>query len=231
MFCPQCGASLKDGSRFCENCGARLSAAPAQQTTRNEYVFEDAGASLAPGYSRMIDSPKVRQALEKQRGAAKKYGAVLCVLPLLGFLIYSFISQKMSTSEGLLYGVIVSAIFAVTMLISSAKQKKAKPFEGNVADKRHERRVSHDADGDRTTHDSYFVWVDGTDGKRHKKEVTPTMFNYLQVGDRVRYLPEFPQPFEKYDKSRDAEIPCMICGHMNAVANDTCRFCKNPLIK
>lgn len=59
----------------------------------------------------------------------------------------------------------------------------------------------------------------------------PAGSNYLNEGDRLRYLPQFPLPFEKYDKSRDAEIPCLFCGRMNPVKNDNCTFCHNPMIK
>jgi predicted amidophosphoribosyltransferase len=30
MFCPQCGKEVKDGAKFCENCGWAVPAAPVQ---------------------------------------------------------------------------------------------------------------------------------------------------------------------------------------------------------
>ena len=73
-----------------------------------------------------------------------------------------------------------------------------------------------------------------TDIKRDRcgwHRAIPAGSNYLNEGDRLRYLPQFPLPFEKYDKSRDEEIPCLFCGRMNPVKNDNCTFCHNPMIK
>lgn len=42
MFCEQCGSEIKDGARFCSNCGANVNAAyfvtPAQQSVYHETV-------------------------------------------------------------------------------------------------------------------------------------------------------------------------------------------------
>ena len=75
------------------------------------------------------------------------------------------------------------------------------------------------------------IRFDCEDGKRRKKEVPLAVFHYLQEGDRVRYLPKFPQPFEKYKTATDTETVCMICGHTQPLVNDSCSICHNPLIK
>jgi len=117
------------------------------------------------------------------------------------------------------------------MLIVSLKAKLAKPFEGTLTGKKHTRHVRRSNDGIRQSRHDYILYITDVDGKRHKKNTTPTMYNYLNEGDRLRYLPQFPLYFEKYDKSRDAEIPCLFCGRMNPVENDSCSFCHNPMIK
>jgi uncharacterized paraquat-inducible protein A len=56
------------------------------------------------------------------------------------------------------------------------------------------------------------------------------MFDYLSVGDRVRYHPTFGT-YEKYDKSKDRIIYCNICRMMNPIKNDRCKRCNNLLFK
>ena len=109
-------------------------------------------------------------------------------------------------------------IIALISLITGLKHKTGKPFEGTVADMQTRYRERSDSSRNRTRH---LIWFDCTDGKRRKKEVSLAVFNYLQVEDRVRYLPQFQQPFEKYDKSRDGEIVCMFCGRRQSIEQDS----------
>ena len=118
------------------------------------------------------------------------------------------------------------------VLVNGLKKKFGKTFEGTVADKKHiHRRGYRSRHGVRHSRNRWLITVDCDDGKRRKRDASATVFEYLQIGDRVRYLPQFPQPFEKYDKSQDAEIPCMFCGKLNPVENETCSGCRNPMVK
>ena len=38
MFCPQCGKSCPDDSRFCEHCGSLIEAAPASGGPRGDHL-------------------------------------------------------------------------------------------------------------------------------------------------------------------------------------------------
>ena len=224
MICPNCGMSVKDGSRFCEECGARL-----EQAVSDGY--EPAAAYLAPGYSRRIESEAVLAALKKQKRATRIVGLIVIILPLIGFGIYGTVSDAMELWQAMFAGVVISVIMAVSTLVVSLKAKLAKPFEGTLTGKKRTRHVRRSNDGIRQSRHDYILYITDVDGKRHKKKTTPTMYNYLNEGDRLRYLPQFPLYFEKYDKSRDAEIPCLFCGRMNPVENDSCSFCHNPMIK
>lgn len=230
MFCPNCGAEVKSGARFCESCGAALEAGTVQRED-GFYGYNDGVTRLAPGYSRKLESDSVMLALKKQRRTVRIALALLIVLPLIGFAIYGAVSDKMEFFSALGTGLLVSVIMAIASLIALLKQKLTKPFEGTVADKKHYRHIGSSSRRPGRSRNQWRITVDCEDGKRRKKDVQHAVYNYLEIGDRVRFLPQFPQPFEKYDKSRDAEIPCMFCGQMNPVANDDCQFCHNPLIK
>lgn len=177
------------------------------------------------------DSPRVQAALKKQRRAVLISSAVLTALPLLGFLIYGAVSDSMELGQALLFGLIISTIFALSSAISLLKQRLAKPFAGTVADKRHIYRAGSVERGGGGSRHRWRIWIDCDDGRRRRKDVRQSVFDYLEIGERVRFLPQFPQPMEKYDKSRDAEIPCMFCARMNPAENEDCAFCHYPLIK
>lgn len=72
---------------------------------------------------------------------------------------------------------------------------------------------------------------EGVDFTKEEGDENP-MYRWLRVGDKVRYLPAFGM-FEKYDKSTDPKIVCMVCGHMNNVSPDIarCERCNMPLFK
>ena len=232
MFCPKCGALLRDGARFCESCGARMDdAGPRQDSSGELYGRAPDGSRPAPGYSRLLDSEPVRLALEKQQRATRIAGIVLVLLPLLGFLIYGAVSDKMELGRALVTGLVVSAVFGLTTLVVTLKKKLSKPFEGTLSDKKHVHHISSSKHRAGRSRNEYFLYITDGDGKRRKKPTTVTVYNYLQVGDRLRYLPQFPQPFEKYDKSGDAEIVCMFCGCLSPIDRDECAACRNPLLK
>lgn len=230
MICPNCGMSIKDGSRFCGECGASLEPEAVSQADAF-YGYEPGQMRLAPGYSRRLDSDAVLAALKKQRRSTGIVGLIVIILPLIGFGIYGSVSDTMELWQAVFAGVVISAIMAMTVLIVSLKKRFSKSFEGTLTRKKHVHRVHRSNDGYRNSRNDYILYITDADGKRHKKHTTLTIYNYLNEGDRLRYLPQFPLPFEKYDKSRDVEIPCLFCGKMNPVENDSCTLCHNPMIK
>ena len=223
--CQKCHAQNNDTDQVCRYCGAVLTPGviPAQA-----YAPAAAMPPVAAGYSRLIDAEEVRRALKKNRRIGNIAAVVLSVLPLLGLVIYGVFSDRMEIGKAAVYGLILSAIFALFSIISAVRHRLARPFEGTVVDKRKAYSSERSNGASRTR---YKVIVECEGGRRRKKEVSPQTFDYLQIGERVRYLPQFPQPFEKYDKRADAQVLCMFCGRKNPLSETTCSFCHNPLIK
>ena len=85
-------------------------------------------------------------------------------------------------------------------------------------------------DGEET--EVYRTIVRKSDGTLHTIEERGNnpMYLWLSKGDRVRYIP-FLDAFEKYDKSVDVAMPCLMCGCMNDIDNDRCCQCNKPLFK
>ena len=185
--------------------------------------------TVKPGFSKRVQSEEVLQALKKNKKIARIGGVIIIPIPLIGFLIYGAVTG-MDMGAAFLYGLCVSAIFALVALIAAIKNKTAAPFVGTVDRKKRTFRVENSRRNGKST-DKWLIYFDCEDGKTRKKEVTHILFNYLEEGDRVRYLPQFPQPYEKYDKTEDGYVLCMFCSHRVTLDQDTCPFCHNPVIK
>lgn len=231
IICKNCKAQLDDSEQVCRFCGTPVdSFKPMEQAFFNTDAPMDQNIGKA-GYSDLIDSEEVVKAIKKNKRITGIALVVMIFLPIIGFLIYGAVSPKMEIYMAAVAGVFVSLIFVIATVIYAIKQKAAKPFEGTVADKKITREMSRSSDHAGTTRTKYRVYVNCDDGKRRKKEVTPGAYEYLQIGERVRYLPQFPQPFEKYDKRPDGAVLCMFCSRKNSLAETNCAFCHKPLIK
>lgn len=229
IICKNCGAQLDDSDKVCRYCGAPLT--PGVPTATPYAVPVSAPPTGSVGYSRLADSEEVVAALKKNNRVSNIAVAVFVVLPFLGFLIYGAVSDKMDIGKAAVYGLIVSAVFAFASLIVAIRHKLDKPFEGIVADKKKSIRMGNSQVRGGKSRTKYTVRFDCEDGKRRKKEVSIPVFDYLEIGDRVRYLPKFPQPYEKYDKRKDGDVLCMFCSRRNPLTETTCSFCHKPLIK
>ena len=222
MYCPNCGTFLPDDALYCSSCGTRVDAPDAPDAP-------DAAKPSGPaGYSTMIDSPEVRAALEKVRKSGRVWIAVSCILPLLVALGAGVFSDKVELKDALVVGLVISLIFFVINLFNSIKQRSGKPWEGTMVDKEvvrsgrrgNERMVK-------------VLHIRTTQGKKKKIEdsVLGTAYEYFSIGDELRFVPGFPFPYEKKDKSGDDYVICMFCSRKADISADRCPHCHRPLIK
>ena len=209
-------------------------AAPVAQ--QNQYVAFAPGAAVrygtpAPGFSDRVTNPEILAAAKKSRRASKAAIFFVVPLPLIGFAIYSAVTGEMEMPSALTYGAIVSAVFLVFALISLAKNRAEKSYDGTVIDKSKTR--THSEEEGWTT--EYTTVVRLTNGRTKKIKETDSnwfkVYDYLEVGDVFRYHPQFAFPYEVYDKSRKQHLYCVGCRAKNPVANDRCSRCNLPLLK
>ncbi len=214
--CLYCGTPLADAAKFCPSCG------------------KTAGMP-APGYSGRVNDPEILAAMKKNRKAAGAFGFILVPLPAVGFAIYGLVSDKMTVTMGLSIGLIISAVFLVFALIAHAKTRAQKPYEATVTDKQsHQvyRRSNSDNSRDYTEYITVARTADGREKKIVEREgsLTPA-WDYLKVGDRFKYHPQFNFPYELYDKTGAPYIACVSCQTKNPVEADRCKKCGIPLLK
>ena len=222
QFCGYCGKAIPAGQAFCPYCGSPAAGG---------------GGIPAPGFSQRVNDPEILAAVKKNKKAGAAFGFVLIPLPLLGFLIYSLVSDSMETKDALLYGGIVSAVFLVSALIGAVRSRASAGYEAVVTDQKSGLEYRHRSGdpSDRSRVMKYTTTVRTTDGK--KKTIVewegPQIwaYHYLKVGDRFRYHPQFNFPYELYDKSKAPWIACVSCGMKNPVSEDRCGKCGIPLLK
>ena len=231
MFCEKCGTQLAGNEKFCTNCGAVRSGggyAPAQPPYIPRLV----------GFSQRIHDP----VFEKLRKSRFRKSLIICLISLpviiLLFQIVPFFVDSFTRTTALIVGCIVGGFGLIWTLAGGAKRAAAGTWDGEVIDKKI--NVRHDTDQNGNTDTSYyhaiiFRLASGGRKKMQRKLRTGSfsawdMMVYLNIGDRVRYHGKLDY-YEKYDKSRDAEVPCANCHIFIDIRFDTCPNCHVPVIK
>ena len=245
MICSNCGFAMDENMKFCPNCGAaapsagELSGAPDPFAAPvNEPAY--AGGAVrqgipAPGFSDRVDHPEILAAVKKNRRLAKIFATFFVPLPLVGFAVYSMVSGKMELGEALRYGAILSAVFLLFALVSFIRGRAQNTYAAQVIDQKIRRTTRHGNSGERDTVMEYVTVAKTADGK--KKKIVEReggqlwAHDYLNVGDRFRYHPQFHFPYELYDKSKAPYLVCVSCGTKNPVEADRCQKCHIPLLK
>lgn len=238
-FCKHCGTQLDGDSKFCEQCGAVLAspAAPYQQPrpvmTYNPNLI---------GFSQKIHDPIFEQRQKDLTNRSIKHGLFFFPIVMLAFQIPPFFSDDFTRPIALIVGCIVGGFGLVMTLFGSAKRAVAKTWDGVVVDKKITRHRNNEDERERYGagfyHYHHKIIFKTTEGKRRQIERefdyddadAWDMMIYLNIGDKVRYHGRLNY-FEKYDKSRDAQVPCAHCKEYADIRLDNCPKCKAPIIK
>ncbi len=220
MVCKNCGATLNDGEKFCTNCGWKV-----EETTDPFAV-----STVRTGFSQRVESDDFQLALQKKQRILTIVSCVLTALPLVVCLVFGMVSHAPMV-QALVAGLAISVVMAIIVLIVNLKNRLEKSFEGTVAKKDIGMRVSGSRGSRLRVRKKYLVWFETGARRKKKKAVTLEVYNYLKEGDKVRYLPGFAFPYEKYDKSADGgKVLCLFCGTLQDQGPAECPACHNPLL-
>lgn len=259
-YCQNCGNVINDGAKFCDKCGQPVAQQPVmQQPVQPQQPVQQGGyvqmpsnnqmpqanpagfnsfygtQTVAPGFSERVNDPEILAAVKKNRKAMGIFGLIIIPLPFIGFTIYSFVNDSMEPAQGMKYGAIVSVIFLLFALFSRLKSRASNTYEGVVVDKKQRERTEHNNDDNTSYYTEYITVVKTTDGKKKKiverSNGMVIAYNYLPIGARFKYHPQFAFPYELYDKSQAPYIACVACGTHNSIMDDRCSKCNTPLLK
>lgn len=232
-FCINCGAELKDKAAFCMNCGNAV-------TNQGHSSGSLSGNSMPGlvGFSGRINDPEVIKEIEDRNKKGRGCIFIGIPLPLIIFLIVSFASDEVGTADALVFGGGVSVVFLLIYLFAEYLGNAKRTWDGIVTDKKLKNKTRRFRDGDIEHYVQCTVSFRTDRGKKHysvgRSNGDPEFrlyYDYLNVGDRVRYHPQLSFKYEKYDKSHDRAIPCMLCKTMNDIREDRCKACKCLLFK
>jgi hypothetical protein len=185
------------------------------------------------GWSLHSSAPEILEAAKKNRKSAMGCAWVLLIVFPLGFLLAGLFMDEIPLNEALIIGAILGVTVFVINLVR-IKDLKKPIWEGVVTAKLQKERREHKRGDDSFMYYTEFTVVIKTETGKTKRIVERDsrreMYDYLAVGDRVRYYPAFDS-YEKYDKSNDSIIYCNVCRMRNPIESDRCTRCKNLLFR
>jgi ribosomal protein L40E len=230
--CTACGAKLPDGAEFCIGCGKAVNPAapePMKPSQAAASALPQGSAGLV-GFSDRCNSPEILAVAQKNKRIGVKFMLVLVALPLIGFPVAGLLMDDFPFGESLVIGVGIALIMLVVNLLALRRTKQPM-WEGVVVNKYSKEEYKHR--GEPETYTEYTTVINTDAGKKKtivERESRRRMYDYLSVGDRVRFHPRFGT-YEKYNKSKDRIIYCNVCTTMNPIQNDRCKWCNNLLFK
>ena len=225
MYCQNCGAVLPQGSSFCTNCG----------TPQNRSSASESGPGLR-GFSQKINDPAFSKYRKNQNRWALLFSLILAVIAVIGFFIAGETTAELKNPQALYYGLGIGGMFLLIGIFQTIGKSSDQTWDGTVIDKRVEKKRKR-----QPTSDDDYYWVDYVEylvliksdrGKVFKlrSEDSDILYNYYQIGERVRHHKGFPF-YEKYDKSKEAYLICCVCGKVDDIHEESCSRCKCPLLK
>ena len=230
MFCRYCGFPLDDEDGYCPRCGAEI---PGKAGKTEERVIGFYHPSINLGYSPRISDPSYARYLRDAKNWSFLFAGILAVAAAVVFPIYLIKTDAMQMPYALYAGLGLGGMFLAIATGQYMLRKLDKTWDGTVTDKS-ERRVRRYNRSTRRweTYMEYRFTVQRDGGKlyRHVFRNNPYIYDYYNKGDRVRHHGGFSY-YEKYDKTRDAQIFCIACQTFNDIANDRCARCGCALLK
>lgn len=234
--CKTCGRELQEGAQYCINCGKSVgSESPEPMVERGlaDSGSPESGTGLV-GFSERYNSSEILSTAQKNKKFSMGCMWILVFVPLIGFPVAGLMVEEVPFGESLAIGGVIASVMLIVNVLALRKSKKPM-WEGVVVHKysktKYEHRGGQD-DNDRT-YTEYTTVIKTEAGKKKtivEKDSGRHMYDYLSVGDRVRFHPKFGT-YEKYDKSKDRIIYCNVCSMMNPIQNDRCKRCNNLLFK
>lgn len=185
------------------------------------------------GWSDVASSPEMMETMKRNKKSAMAWMWTFALLFPIGFSIVGLLFDEMPLSDALTIGIGLG-LFVTVINVWRMMGMKKPVWEGIVTDKLEKKRYRRDRDdGSSQSYMEYIVLIRTERGK--KKRIVEgqrdrVMYDYLGIGDRVRYHPAL-ETYEKYDKSKDEVIYCNVCRLRNSIHNDRCDRCTSLLFK
>lgn len=213
QYCSNCGGKAVKGSDVCQRCGQPY------DVNRRCAGISATGAG-GTGWSGLTGMEPCFVSRHSKTGRHIKAGApILCAVAFIGMFIYT----KSASSAA----IVALLIAAISVAVHISGSRKVGDWEGTVVDKKQWTDTTTDENGNTSQSSDRYKLVFRTSDGRTKKDQSGsrTLYDYLQVGDTVRFHGTNMRYYEKYDKSRDSVIPCAGCGMNVDARSNYCPSC------
>ncbi|MGI6497479.1 MAG: hypothetical protein ACOX0U_01320 [Oscillospiraceae bacterium] len=227
-LCASCGAAMPGETVFCIHCGTAVNNGEKCPPQADPILPQ---SKILIGFSDRYNHPEILEAARKNRRATNIFMWILISASLIGFPVAGLLMDDFPFEESVVVGACIALVVLTVGLLALSGTKRP-IWEGAVTNKsskkKHEQR-----DGSSIVYSQFTVTIITDAGKKKtivEKDSRRMMYDYLTVGDKVRYHPKFGT-YEKFDKSKDRIIYCNVCSMMNPVQNDRCKRCSNLLFK
>lgn len=223
MICQNCGTILNEGASFCGKCGTAIASAQTdKQPCATGYI----------GFSSKIGDPAFASYKRKSVAWSFIFSGILAIIAIIGFPIYGNSSGEIDWPDSLFYGIGIGGMFLMIALLQTMKKGLDKTWDGVVEHKDCYNQKERNRNGQTHYHTIHILKIRKDSGgtKKHKWRDIPGVYDYYQVGDKVRHHKGFNY-YEKYDKSNDKQIICAACMSFIDKQKDICPRCKCPLLK
>ncbi len=232
-ICASCGAEMPSDADFCISCGIAKGSGAAAPTPSDAAYAPPPSARLI-GFSDYYNHPEILAAAKGNKKFAVGCMWVLVFVPLIGLPVAGLLIDELPFGEAVIIGAGIAVVMLIFNLIALRRQKKPM-WEGVVVQQYSKEKSEHRGgeDDNHRTYTEYTTVINTDEGKKKtivEKGSGRDMYDYLSVGERVRFHPMFGT-YEKYDKSKDRIIYCNVCSMMNPIQNDRCKRCNNLLFK
>ena len=193
------------------------------------------GDNIKLGYSDKINDPAFKSYVDKSKKTTSIVIIVLALLFVVGFYIFGEVSNMLGNPFALILGILLALVTLIVGLRQMRIYKKTESWDGVIVDKKisdKKRTVGGGEDSYREKYKLYQIFVKDNYSKEYviKAENSDTLYNYYNIGDKVRYHAGL-DTYEKYDKTQDDTVLCVACKTMNDINNDACSKCSSPLLK
>lgn len=233
-ICSACAGAMPQDAAFCIQCGVAANNGEARPPQTDPFVSRgsrDTQHINLVGFSERYNHPEILVAAQKAKQSTIIFMWILVCVALIGFPIAGLLMDDFPFGESIIVGVCI-ALVMLTFGLFFLRGTKRPMWEGVVANKFSKKKHEH-RDDSSIVYTEFTVIITTDAGKKKnivEKDSRRMMYDYLAVGDRVRYHPKFGT-YEKYDKSKDRIIYCNVCSMMNPIQNDRCKRCNNLLFK
>ncbi|MDD2534410.1 MAG: hypothetical protein PHC86_06895 [Eubacteriales bacterium] len=191
------------------------------------------------GFSQRINDPAFAKYVKNANRWSGMFSLILAVIAIVGFTIAGETgADGMENPQAFYIGLGIGGMFVLIALVQIVGRNRSKTWDGQVANKtitkKEHRKSTGSGDDYYTRHYTEYALIVREDktGKTHRltAEDDDTVFNYYQIGDRVRFHAGI-RSYEKFDKSNDKIIFCAACGTLCEISDDQCFRCGCPLLK